>query len=231
MTLLQQALEPLRTASKALTEYGATGEIDDLLTAQAGLELVIEQFEQHIAQAEQPVAWLVCSVNKDKSLSLESAAEIAALKAQKDGAYLERNRCVALIAQMAIALGLKAGKARTAIEGWSDDWHGCIYIDLPAGQVSWHYHDSQAFLFDALPAYEGKWDGHDTEEKYRRVGLPFESELRTELEEARKDAERLREAGARLYAAIGDHLPAGPLPVELKDTAQAWIDAAKEQGK
>lgn len=52
-----------------------------------------------------------------------------------------------------------------------------------------------------------------------------------ELEEARKDAERLREAGARLYAAIGDHLPAGPLPVELKDTAQAWIDAAKEQGK
>lgn len=120
----------------------------------------------------------------------ESAAEIAALKAQKDGAYLERNRCVALIAQMAIALGLKAGKARTAIEGWSDDWHGCIYIDLPAGQVSWHYHDSQAFLFDALPAYEGKWDGHDTEEKYRRVGLPFESELRKQLEEARKDAER-----------------------------------------
>ena len=55
--LLQQALEPLRTASKALSEYGATGEIDDLLTAQAGLELVIEQFEQHIAQAEQPVAW------------------------------------------------------------------------------------------------------------------------------------------------------------------------------
>ncbi len=166
----------------------------------------------------------------------ESAAEIAALKAQKDGAYLERNRCVALIAQMAIALGLKAGKARTAIEGWSDDWHGCIYIDLPAGQVSWHYHDSQAFLFDALPAYEGKWDGHDTEEKYRRVGLPFESELRKQLEEARKDAERLTffEAHPDMILSLGAHWykRAGyGMPVRRFNTLRAAIDAAKELGK
>ena len=96
-----------------------------------------------------------------------------ALELAKDGAYLERNKCVALIARMALSMGLKAGRARTAIEGWSADWHGCIYIDLPSGQVSWHYHDSQESLFSRLPCYAGSWDGHDTPEKYRRVADAF----------------------------------------------------------
>lgn len=91
----------------------------------------------------------------------------------KDAAYLERNRCVALLVRMALVLGLRAGLARTAIEGWSAEWHGCVYIDLPTGQVSWHYHDSQAHLFAGLPAYAAPWDGHDTPEKYRRVAKAF----------------------------------------------------------
>jgi hypothetical protein len=91
------------------------------------------------------------------------------MKKEKDGAYLERNKCVAFMARTALELGYRTGTARTAIEGWSTDWHGCVYIDLPTGQVSWHYHDSQAWLFSKLPAYEGTWDGHDTPEKYRRV--------------------------------------------------------------
>lgn len=115
------------------------------------------------------------------------------LRARKDEAYLERNQCVALIARMAIALGYRAGTARTAIEDWSDDWHGCVYIDLPAGQVSWHYHDSQAHLFDWLPPYCGDWDGHDTPEKYQRVlsRTPL-TDMRAALR-AMAECERLRE--------------------------------------
>ncbi|MCC7375406.1 MAG: hypothetical protein IT581_12195 [Verrucomicrobiales bacterium] len=45
-----------------------------------------------------------------------------------------------------------------------------IYIELPAGQVSWHFHDSQAHLFSDIPRGSVKWDGHTTEEKYRRLG-------------------------------------------------------------
>ena len=77
---------------------------------------------------------------------------------------LERNQVVAALARL-----YPSGLKRTAIEGWWDGWHGCVHIDLPTGQVSWHYHDSQAFLFDGLPSYAGEWDGHDTEEKYRRL--------------------------------------------------------------
>lgn len=106
-----------------------------------------------------------------RPLVLHSDHEMAirAAVAAKDGAYTERNQCVALIARMALSSGIKAGIAKTAIEGWSEDWHSCVYIDFPTGQVSWHYHDSHAWMFAGLPVYEGKWDGHDTPEKYRRV--------------------------------------------------------------
>ncbi len=99
--------------------------------------------------------------------------EVQELRDKKDAAYLERNQCVALIARMAVAMGLPVAVTKTAIEGWSEDWHGCIFIGLPTGQVSWHFHDSQAHLFEGLPHREQAWDGHDTPEKYRRVAEAF----------------------------------------------------------
>jgi hypothetical protein len=90
--------------------------------------------------------------------------ELLDMESRKDAAYLERNRVVAALASV-----FPSGTARTAIGGWSEDWHGCVYIDLPTGQVSWHYHDSQACLFEHLPPYKGTWDGHTTDEKYDRI--------------------------------------------------------------
>jgi len=83
---------------------------------------------------------------------------------EKDAAYLERNRMVALLAGI-----YPSGIARTNIPGWLPEWHGCVYIDLPTGQASWHYHDSHAHLFAHLPAYTKAWDGHTTDLKYMRV--------------------------------------------------------------
>lgn len=91
-------------------------------------------------------------------------AELAACKNNKDVAYLERNRLVALLSKL-----FPSGTKKTAINGWSEDWHGCVYIDFPWGQASWHYHDSQAFLFAHLPQYQGDWNGHTTEEKYAAI--------------------------------------------------------------
>lgn len=91
-------------------------------------------------------------------------AEIARLRQRKDNAYHERNMVVAALAKL-----YPSGTTRTAIDGWDPEWHGCVRIDLPTGQVSWHYHDSQAYLFAELPLYEGEWDGHTTEEKYARL--------------------------------------------------------------
>jgi hypothetical protein len=45
-----------------------------------------------------------------------------------------------------------------------------VYIWLPTGQVSWHIDRTDMDLFMAIPAGTAPaWDGHDTEEKYRRL--------------------------------------------------------------
>lgn len=43
------------------------------------------------------------------------------------------------------------------IDASKPEWPVC-YIELPTGQVSWH-----------LPQHETPWDGHTTEEKYKRI--------------------------------------------------------------
>lgn len=106
----------------------------------------------------------ICRRLENSSLHQDAINEIWRLRADKDGAYLERNRLVALLASM-----FPSGIAYTDIPGWLPDWHGCVYIDLPTGQASWHYHDSHAHLFEHLPPYTNKWDGHTTDEKYQRI--------------------------------------------------------------
>lgn len=93
-----------------------------------------------------------------------ATAAVEAMRGGKDQAYLERNHLVALLARL-----FPSGIRKTNIEGWSDDWHGCVYIDLPSGQISYHYHDSHAYLFAGLPAYTKEWDGHDKVIVHRRL--------------------------------------------------------------
>lgn len=146
--------------------------------------------------------------------------ELAAMEARKDAAYYERNQVVAALAKC-----FPSGVARTAIEGWSEDWHGCVYIDLPTGQASWHFHDSQAHLFDGLPPYSGKWDGHTTEEKYERLARIERAAAPAPTEQQRMDAHTTSynqgyragiemgramaadEGAARPATASGDELP------------------------
>lgn len=81
-----------------------------------------------------------------------------------NAAYAERNKLVAYLASQ-----FPSGIKRTEIAGWDAEWHGCVYIDTPVGQMSWHYHDREADLFAHLPPYDGEWDGHTTEQKYERL--------------------------------------------------------------
>lgn len=79
-------------------------------------------------------------------------------------AYAERNRLVRFLAAV-----FPSGIRCTEIPGWDPEWHNCVYVDTPCGQLSWHYHDREAGLFAGLPEYTQPWDGHTTEEKYRRL--------------------------------------------------------------
>lgn len=85
-------------------------------------------------------------------------------QAAADLAYAERNQVVAALARL-----FPSGIRKTDIEGWDPEWQNCVFIDLPTGQVSWHYHDREAYLFAGLPPYTKPWDGHPTPLKYLRL--------------------------------------------------------------
>ena len=88
---------------------------------------------------------------------------------QVDQVYFERNQLVAALARM-----YPSGVRKTEIEGWDAEWHTCVFIDLPTGQASWHFHDRDVWLLEGLPVYTKPWDGHTTGEKYRRVAGLYE---------------------------------------------------------
>jgi hypothetical protein len=101
--------------------------------------------------------------------SLRSAIDM--LEAQKNGAYQERNKLLAVFIRCAIALNYEAWLGthvdKPGDPPWDPEWRNVVYLLLPTGQVSWHIHDSELPLFaqlgrDAVVPY----DGHSTEAKY-----------------------------------------------------------------
>ena len=50
------------------------------------------------------------------------------------------------------------------------DWP-VLYIETDAGQLSWHINKKDMHLFEHVVIVEDgpSWDGHSTEEKYRRI--------------------------------------------------------------
>jgi hypothetical protein len=131
--------------------------------------------------------------------------EVAKALLERDRAYAERNRLVAFVARL-----YPSGIRPTNIEGWDPCWHNCVFVDSPAGQLSWHYHDDERDQFEALPPYTKPWDEHTTEEKYARLErLPARSTLRERVD-------CLHEALARVVREV-ELLDPGWAPPALPD--------------
>lgn len=96
--------------------------------------------------------------------------QIADLKAQLNEVYKERDLVPALAVAFAQENDVNVGIKQHQGEDWDDDWRNVVFIDLPDfGQVSWHIHKDELINFRYVGAYNDKWDGHSTDEKYERV--------------------------------------------------------------
>lgn len=144
------------------------------------------------------------------------AAELESMRGRKNDAYTERNRVVAALARVLAHQGYPVCVTKTDIPDWDPQWHGCVYIDGPQGQLSWHFHDDHADLFDGLPHRapgSWEWDGHTTEQKYSRLDLigrddpvePSSTEFAEHLSTIAAALSALRRQQARLDARLSRH--------------------------
>lgn len=149
---------------------------------------VLYTFIDELRGELQHVKWMRENVEKENWGNYEKVVALQAEKAEiqrdKDEAYRQRNHLVASLAKL-----FPSGTRKTNIPGWDNEWHGCCFIDLPGGQISYHYHDSQADLFKDLPEYTKEWDGHDKEVVHKRL-LSVES-LQSKLDEAVDGLEKI----------------------------------------
>ncbi|MFB6955492.1 hypothetical protein ACFCYB_00290 [Streptomyces sp. NPDC056309] len=88
---------------------------------------------------------------------------------ERDGAYRERARLVALIAGGLAEQAVIAAAPDVDEPGWQ-----ILYVTLHGRQCSWHISPRDADLFEHLehvPAVDprAQWDGHTTEAKYEHI--------------------------------------------------------------
>ena len=85
------------------------------------------------------------------------------LSNSKDDAYFDRNQAIMAMAKLAMQQGYKVGISH---DPNSPDWP-VLTIDLPTGQVGWHLPKEE--LLGEWPAYDKQWDGHNLQEKRKRL--------------------------------------------------------------
>lgn len=100
------------------------------------------------------------------------------LQNENDSVYEERTYVVAALSR-AFPSGIRA----TSIPGWNPAWESCVYIDLPSGQISYHYHNRHRSLFQDLPPYQKPFDGHNKAIVHQRLSALGLGPYRRYLEE------------------------------------------------
>lgn len=96
----------------------------------------------------------------------EIAIIIRNLARSKQSAYTERNQLVAFLSRL-----YKSHLCRhpDTDKEWENDWRWIVCIHSPAGQLTWHIHDSEKRHFKHLALSAEHWDGHTTPQKYARL--------------------------------------------------------------
>lgn len=74
-------------------------------------------------------------------------------------AYSQRAIAAVALAHTVLCYGGTAGTGLDSREDQPDAWRVVLYVDTPAGQLSWHIAPDDQPMLKGLPVYNGKWDG------------------------------------------------------------------------
>lgn len=74
-------------------------------------------------------------------------------------AYSQRAIAAVAFAHTVLSYGGTAGVSKDNREDQPDDWRVVLYVDTPAGQMSWHIAPADQPMLAGLPEYIRAWDG------------------------------------------------------------------------
>jgi hypothetical protein len=186
--------------------------------AERDLSTLRHQFES----LERNRDWYSAEASRLAAFVSERDVAIADTERRKNEAYAERDQVVVTLFRIGADLGWRVGWAPHEGESWGPEWARAFYVDLPTGQVSWHLPRERWTLVDWMPAYSGRWDGHSTEEKYRRLAAlaPQKPALPPGAPGGPS-----REAHARVMALTDDEVAAGSVRAGIHTADGALTEA------
>lgn len=168
--LTNDLAEAVNQGSHNLDLHDAIGKLyDDTRERTAKLEKFKEYVHDRLDKGDVPKdpepennAHHGCRIEGRLNWMLE---RILSLELVKNLAYGERNKLVAALSK----LFPSSIERHPDNEVWEADWRWIVFIDLPTGQITYHIHDSELVNYNHLHTEGRKWDGHSTDEKYKRI--------------------------------------------------------------
>jgi hypothetical protein len=126
--------------------------VDNLEALYDGLQESLDKEERRADILEQRV----------DSLLEETTTMSQAYQQQReatDTAYTQRAIAAIAFAHTVLALGGTAGVGQDDRQDQAEEWRVVLYVDTPAGQLSWHIAPADQPMLAGLPEYKGKWSG------------------------------------------------------------------------
>ena len=89
----------------------------------------------------------------------EASSKAKDFETRLNTAYSQRAIVAIALAHVVIQHGGTAGVGQDDREDQPDAWRVVLYVDTPAGQLSWHIAPDDQLMLEGLPTYSKAWDG------------------------------------------------------------------------
>lgn len=132
---------------------------DHLNAIQDHLDSMYSDLEEEIETKEQQINLLEQRVDRILEDATMVSVQLADQIEATNRAYSQRAIAAVAFAHTVLSLGGTAGISRDNREDQPDNWRVVLYVDTPAGQLSWHIAPNDQQMLAGLPEYVRAWDG------------------------------------------------------------------------
>lgn len=122
------------------------------------LDAMYDDLKAETDVLEDQVSMLESRVDRLLEDGMVVSVKLAEQTERTNVAYSQRAIAAVAFAHTVISLGGTAGVGRDNREDQPDNWRVVLYVDTPAGQLSWHISPADQPMLEGLPEYTKPWD-------------------------------------------------------------------------